>query len=593
MKKQIRNFSIIAHIDHGKSTLADRFLELTKTIESNKMRPQYLDTMDLERERGITIKMQPVRMDYILNNVSYILNLIDTPGHVDFSYEVSRSLAAVEGAILLVDATKGIQAQTLANLELAKKQGLVIIPVLNKIDLGVGVEETTKELADFLKIKEEEILKISAKKNKGIKEVLDAVIEKVPCPKGDETKNLKALIFDSKYDSYKGVLAFVRIINGEAKKGESIFLMATKTENKIKEVGCFQPILKEKEKLLTGEIGYIATGIKEIEKVRVGDTITKFKIGIEALTGYKEPQPMIFASLYPENPDDFDLLKEGLIQLKLNDPSLTFEGESKTALGRGFRCGFLGTLHTEIIIERLQREFNLNLIVSMPSVVYKIIDSKDKKIVIFKPEEFPDPSQIKEIQEPFVKLEIICPNIYLGVVLNLLKDFEGQEIETKYLSDEKLLLFYEMPLRELINNFYDKLKSVSKGFASLNYEILEYKKADLIKLDILIAGELQPAFSRIVPTQKAYSEGKKIVEKLKKVFPQQLFSVPFQAALSGKIIARETLSSKGKNVISGLYGGDYTRKRKLLEKQKKGKKKLKERGGIKIPSKVFLEMLKG
>lgn len=593
MKKEIRNFSVISHIDHGKSTLADRFLELTKTVDKKKMRPQYLDAMELERERGITIKMQPVRMNYTLNSIPYILNFIDTPGHVDFSYEVSRSLAAVEGAIILVDAGKGIQAQTLANLELAQKQNLVIVPVLNKIDLEIGIEETIKELSDLLKIKKEEILKISAKYNKGIEELLRVVIEKIPAPQGERTKPLRALIFDSKYDSYKGVIAYVRVIEGEIKGGEQIYLKATGIENKIKEVGYFEPELKTKEKLVAGEIGYIATGIKEIEKVRVGDTIIKAGLETEALAGYKEPKPVVFVSLYPEKADDFDLLKDGLIQLKLNDPSLTFEMESKAVLGRGFRCGFLGTLHAEIIIERLRREFDLNLVISLPSVVYKLIDLKDKEKLIFRASDFPDSSQVKEVQEPWVKLEIITPSNYFGKILELLKDFRGKQIEIKYLTLKKIVLIYEIPLREMIDKFYDQLKKTSQGFASLNYQIIGYREAKLIKLDILIAGEKEESLSKIVPIERVQLEGKKMVDKLKKIFPPQLFSVALQAAVSGRIIARQTVRPKRKDVTGHLYGGDYTRKRKLLEKQKKGKKKLKEIAKIRVPSKVFLEMLRG
>jgi GTP-binding protein LepA len=591
----IRNFCIISHVDHGKSTLADRFLEITKTIPEEKMRPQYLDMMDLEREKGITIKMQPVRMEY----QGYILNLIDTPGHVDFSYEVSRSLAAVEGAILLVDATKGIQAQTIANLELAKKQNLVIIPAVNKIDLPQAkIEETKEEVAKILNIFKNEIFEISAKEGTNVEKLLQAVIEKIPCPKGDKEKPLKALIFDSKYDPYKGVIAYVKIFDGLVNTKDLIYLIATKTEGEVKELGFFQPEPTSKNILSAGEIGYIATGIKEPGKIRVGDTIIKisnFKSQIsnlEPLPGYKEPKPMLFASLYPENPDDYDLLKEAINKLKLNDPALIFEPETQEVLGRGFRCGFLGTLHTEIVSERLKREFDLNLVISTPQVSYKIIDKKEREFLIKSASEWPALSQIKEILEPWVKLEVMSPNAYLGKVLEILESLKGRQIQTQYFGQDKVLLIYEVPLREMIISFYDKIKGQTQGFASMNYEILGYRPADLVKLEILIAGRKEDAFSKIVPKERVFEEGKKIVKKLKEILPPQLFSVALQAVISGKIIARETIRARGKDVIAPLYGGDYTRKRKLLEKQKKGKKELKEKGRVRIPSRVFLEMMK-
>jgi len=603
--QEIRNFVILSHIDHGKSTLADRFLELTGTISPEKMRPQYLDMMDLEREKGVTIKMQSVCMSYILNSKSYILNLIDTPGHVDFSYEVSRALAAVEGAILLVDATKGIQAQTIYNLELALKQKLVIIPAVNKIDLTQArIEETQEEMAHLLKIPKEEVFLISAKYGTNVKELLRAVIEKTPSPKDNLEKPLKALIFDLKYDSFKGVIAYLRVFDGKIRKGQNFYLMATKTSGEIREVGVFKPELNPKEKLRTGEIGFLATGIKESEKVRVGDTvtshqfpITKSQSKVEALAGYKEPQPMVFASFYPENPDDYEFLKEGLSKLKLNDPSLTFRPETKEGLGRGFRCGFLGSFHAEIISERLRREFDLNLIISSPQVSYRVllrhISTKVKEKLIYSASDWPDQSMIDEVGEPWVKLEVITPQNFLGSVLELLKQSGGQQIKTKYFGSNKLLLIYEIPLREIIVGFYDKLKGTSQGFASMSYEILGYKKADLVKLEILIAREKKEAFSKIVLRNQAFKEGKKILSKLKEILPPQLFSVPLQAVVGGKIIARETIRARRKDVLAPLYGGDYSRKRKLLKKQKKGKKKLKEKGRIKIPPKIFLEIFKG
>ncbi|MBZ9578372.1 translation elongation factor 4 [Patescibacteria group bacterium] len=619
MKNQsfIRNFVIISHVNHGKSTLADRFLELTKTIPEEKMRSQYLDLMDLEREKGITIKMQPVRMDYTLNSKSYfersekqgseersdkgsyILNLIDTPGHVDFSYEVSRSLAAVEGAILLVDATKGIQAQTLANLDLAKKQNLVILPVINKIDLqNAKIEQTTDEIANLLGVEKNEVIKISAKYGTNVEKLLEKIIKKIPPPQGEKDKPLRALIFDSKHDPYKGVICFVRIVDGQIKNGATIYLMAGKIEGKVKELGFFRPEFLPKEKLRSGEIGFVATGIKEAGKVRVGDTITSHSITqplnhlIEPLAGYKEPKPMVFASFYPENPDDFGALKEALMKLKLNDASLTFEPERKEGLGRGYLCGFLGSLHAEIIAERLKREFGLNLVISTPSVVYRIITQKDEAIFIYSSSDWPSPSIIKEIQEPWVKLEIITPSDYLGRVLEILAKLEGDYIERKYFSQNRLLLTYEVPLREIIVGFYDQILGQTQGYASMNYEILGYRPGNLVKLEILIAGKKEEVFSKIVPKNRTFIEGKKIVNKLKEILPPQLFPVALQAAVSGKIIARATIKAKRRDVIAPLYGGDYTRKRKLLEKQKKGKKKLKEIGKVRVPQNVFFEMFK-
>ena len=588
--KQLRNFNIISHIDHGKSTLADRFLELTNTVPKNKMKERFLDMMDLEQEKGITIKMQPVRMNY----GNYILNLIDTPGHIDFSYEVSRSLAAVEGAVLLVDATKGIQAQTIHNLELAQTQKLTIIPAVNKIDLSQGqIEESRKELAQLLGISEKEVFLISGKHGTNVKELLETVIKQVPEPKGSIEKPLKALIFDSKYDAFKGILAYVRVFDGEIKSGDNFYLMASKTKGEVKEVGIFSPELKPIENLKAGEIGYIATGIKEPNLIRVGDTITNLDNKISALPGYKEPKPVVFASFYPENSDDFELLKKGLAQLKLNDAALNFEPETKKVLGRGFRCGFLGSLHIEIVSERLHREFGLNLIISRPQVSYKIVNQKDEEIFIYSAGDWPDSLQIKESQEPWMKLEVITPQQFLGPVLKLLKQSRGIQIETKYLPSDRSLLIYEVPLREIIIDFYDKLKGVSQGFASMNYEMIGYKKGDLVKLEILIAGQKEEAFSTIVPKEKAFEEGKSMVKKLKKVLPSQLFSVPLQAIIQSKIIARETIRARRKDVTASLYGGDVTRKRKLLERQKRGKKELKEKGKVHIPSKIFLEMFKG
>jgi len=589
--ENIRNFSIISHIDHGKSTLADRFLELTGTVPKEKMQAQFLDMMPLEREKGITIKMQPVHMEF----KNYILNLIDTPGHVDFNYEVSRSLAAVEGVVLLVDASKGIQAQTVSNLELAQKQKLTIIPVINKIDLNQArTEEVSQELVNLLGIEKKEIINISAKMGTNIEKVLESIIKKIPSPKIETDKPLRALIFDSKYDLFKGVIAYVRVVEGEVKKGEKIYLLINKIKSEVKEIGIFKPHFFPVKELKSGDIGYIATGIKEPGKVRAGETITSFfaSDSVKVLPGYKEPKSMVFASIYPENPNDFESLRDALNKLKLNDASLTFEPEMKESLGRGFRCGFLGSLHIEITSERLFREFGLKLIISTPSVVFKFIDKKNKEFLIYSPTDWPEQSEIKESFEPWVKLEVITPLIFLGKVLEILNNLDGKKIEEKYFGSNRLVLIYEVPLREIISGFYDNLKSISQGFASLNYEILGYRRANLTKLEILIAGRKEEAFSKIVPQDKSFKEGKRIVEKLKNIFPRQLFSVPLQAAVSGKIIARETVSAKRKDVIAPLYGGDYSRKKKLLERQKKGKKELKEKGQIRAPSKVFLEMFK-
>ena len=589
--KNIRNFSILAHIDHGKSTLADRLLELTGTVEAKKMRPQYLDMMDLERERGITIKMQPVRMKF----KEYILNLIDTPGHVDFNYEVSRSLAAVEGAILLVDATKGIQAQTIANLELAQKQNLVIIPIINKIDSPqANISQTKKEMIDLLGVDEKEIIEISAKQGKNIDKVLQVIIEKIPSPHiPDSTSNLRALIFDSKYDAYKGVITFVRLFEGEVKKGDKIYLVQTKTQGEAKEIGVFRPELSPVDQLTAGEMGYIATGIKTPSKVRIGDTITNKETEVEALPGYLEPKPMVFLSIYPENPDDFESLKDALDKLKLNDAALSFKPDFKEGLGRGFQCGFLGLLHTEIVTERLKREFGLSLVLSTPSVIYKVLTKDKKELLVYTSADWPDPAKIEKSQELWLRIQILTPQTYLGSVLELLESIESQHIKTDYLGLEKSELTYEVPLREIITkNFYDKLKGVSQGFGSMNYEILDWRPVNLVKLDILILGKKEEAFSRIVPEKEAEIEGRKIVKKLKENLPSQLFALPLQVAVGGKIIARETLKARRKDVLAPLYGGDYTRKKKLLQRQKKGKKTLKEKGRIKIPSKVFLEIFK-
>jgi GTP-binding protein LepA len=542
--------------------------------------------------------MQPVRMAYTLNAVPYTLNLIDTPGHVDFSYEVSRSLAAVEGAILLIDATKGVQAQTIANLEMAQKEGLIIIPAVNKIDIATPeqLEEAIKEMAALLKISEQDIYLISGKTGENVENLLGAVIKKVPAPVL-ANKDLRALIFDSEYDFYKGVVAHIRVIDGEIAKEDKIYLMSSAVPAEVIEIGYFKPELIPGDKLESGEIGYIATGLKDIEKCRVGDTVSKLeirnlKLEIKPLRGYMEPQPMVFASFYPVDPDDYDELKDGLGKLKLNDASLIFEGESLPVLGRGFRCGFLGMLHLEIVSERLRRDYGLELVITSPAVIYKIIDKKDAAKFIYNVSELPDINQIKEIQEPWVKLEIILPNNCLGSVVKLFDTLRGIYKDTRYLSEDKLILEFEAPLSEIIAGFYDKLKSVTSGYGSMSYQVIGYRRGDLIKLDILLGGDKIDAFSKIVPSEKTYSEGKKITKLLKEIIPAQLFTVPIQAAVGGKIIARETKRAMRKDVTGYLYGGDYTRKRKLLEKQKRGKKKMAKFGKINLPPEVFLKILK-
>ncbi|MBZ1356457.1 MAG: translation elongation factor 4 [Candidatus Nealsonbacteria bacterium] len=595
IKGNIRNFSIIAHIDHGKSTLADRILELTGTVTRDKMQEQFLDNMELERERGITIKLQPVRMNYKSNGQEYIINMIDTPGHVDFSYEVSRSLAAVEGVVLLVDATKGIQAQTLANLELAQKQKLVIIPVINKIDLpGARTDDVAEDISEIIDVHPDQVLRISAKNNINVDKVLEEIITKIPAPEADDQKPLRALIFDSKYDSFKGVLSYCRVVEGVMKRGDRVYLIATNAKGDAKEIGYFLPALTSKPEIKSGEMGYIATGIKEPGMVRVGDTITQLENrGISPLPGYKELNPVVFVSFYPESNDDFGLLREALEKLKLTDPALTFEPEFKEVLGRGFRCGFLGSLHVEIISERLRREFDLELVISSPSVVYKIIDNKDKEKLIMSASDWPDPSGIKETQEPWVLLEIMTPASYMGGIMELLNVFGGKYIDTKYFKGDKIMIVYETPLRKIITGFHDKVKSITQGYASFNYNIIGFRKGDLVKLEVLVGFNVEEAFSKIIAKDEAFTEGRKLVEKLKEVLPSQQFSLAIQARIYGKIIARETVKAKRRDVTAPLYGGDVTRKRKLLERQKKGKKKLQERSDrINIPTESYLKVFK-
>ncbi len=590
MSSNIRNFSIVAHIDHGKSTLADRLLEHTGTVDKRLMKEQVLDSMDLERERGVTIKAKAIRIDY----KGYVLNLIDTPGHVDFGYEVSRALAACEGALLVVDAAQGIEAQTLANAYLAVNNDLKIIPVINKIDLpSADPKMVAQELDHVFGIKEDEIIRASAKSGLGIEEVLSAIIERVPAPAGDGSEPLQALIFDSHYDIYRGVVIYARIVNGTIRAGEKIRMMGTGAEFEVIETGVFKLGLVPAGSLSAGEVGYIIANIKDVRDAHVGDTITSAKNPAkEALPGYKKAKPMVFCGLYPIDGDEYPQLKDALDKLSLNDASLFFEPETSSALGFGFRCGFLGLLHFEIIQERLEREYKLSLIATAPNVVYKI-NLKDKKSVfIDNPSKMPDMSKVDSIEEPYYKVTVLCPERYVGPIMTLSSEKRGTFVNMEYLDMSHVMLTYQFPLAEIVTEFYDMLKSVSQGYASMDYEFLGYRPAHLSKLDILINDEPVDALSVIVPRDDAYFHGRKIVEKLRGVIPRQMFEVPIQAAIGSKIIARETVKAMRKNVTAKCYGGDVTRKRKLLEKQKEGKKRMKRVGKVDIPQEAFLSVLK-
>ncbi len=589
IQDKIRNFCIIAHIDHGKSTLADRLLEMTSTISKREMKDQLLDTMDLERERGITIKLQPVRMEW----KGYILNLIDTPGHVDFTYEVSRSLAACEGAILVVDSTQGIEAQTLANIHLAQQHNLKIIPVVNKIDLpNSDREKTAEEIKKAFGFTDDEILYASGKTGEGVEKILEAVVAHVPPPTGHADKPLRALIFDSTYDQHRGVVTFVRVIDGKLVKNEKIYTLGTKTTAESLEVGFFRPKFEPGKELLTGEVGYIVTGLRDVRKARVGDTITNTLKPVEALPGYKQVKPMVFASIFPTSGDDYPLLRDAIDKLKLNDAALEFEPESIPALGFGFRTGFLGLLHMDIVQERLTREYGLDLVLTAPSVEYKVNMNTGEAKTIHTPAELPDPTLFSSIEEPWVDVEILMPQKYIGGVLDLITGRRGIYKNMEYLSNERVLITAEMPLANIIIDFYDKLKSVSSGYASLNYELIDFRTGDLVKLDILVASERVDALSMIAHRDTAEVEGRSLVSKLKELIPRQQFEIAIQAAIGGKIIARETISAVRKDVTKGLYGGDVTRKMKVLEKQKKGKKRLKRIGSVDIPQEAFLAILK-
>ena len=593
--EHIRNFCIIAHIDHGKSTLADRLLEFTGAIPPREMREQLMDQMDLERERGITIKAKAVRFFYkARDGKTYEMNLIDTPGHVDFTYEVSRSLKACEGALLLIDASQGVEAQTLANAFLAMDQHLTIIPVINKIDLpAADPERCKKQMEESLAIEGSEAILASAKEGLGIEEILEAVVKRVPAPKGNAQEPLKGLIFDSMFDIYRGVMIFVRIMEGTIEKNTRMKLMANGKVFEVEEVGVFKPKMEKTDKLSAGEVGYIAANIKEVRDAKVGDTVTEeVRPTAEALPGFKDVLPMVFCGLYPVASEDYDHLKEALSKLKLSDAALSYEPETSVALSFGFRCGFLGLLHMEIVQERLEREYDLNLIATAPSVVYKILKTDGTEIFIDNPTKLPDPSQIAEIHEPFIDGKIIVPADYIGAVMTLCQERRGAHKNTHFLDTSRALITYELPLAEVVMDFFDKLKSCTKGYASLDYEPIGYRLGDVVKVDILLNGEVVDALSFMVHVDKSQARGRGIAEKLKEIIPQQLFEVPIQAAIGGKIIARETVRARRKDVLAKCYGGDITRKRKLLEKQKEGKKRMKAIGSVEIPQEAFMAVLK-
>jgi GTP-binding protein LepA len=590
----IRNFSIIAHIDHGKSTLADRLLEVTGTISKRDMQEQVLDSMDIERERGITIKAQAARMDYRAQDGQlYVLNLIDTPGHVDFGYEVSRSLAACEGALLIVDATQGVEAQTLANVTLALDNGLEIVPVINKIDLpSAEPERIRQEIEDVLLVDASHAVLASAKAGIGVIDVLEAIVAYIPPPEDTNGKPLRALVFDSYYESYRGILVYFRVIDGSVKVGDKIRFMANQKEFEIQELGVLRPKQQQCEELGPGEVGYLAASIKDVATL-VGDTITHAAVqAVEALPGYRPAKPMVFAGIYPVDNDQYSELREALDKLKLNDSSLFFEPETSEALGFGFRCGFLGLLHMEIIQERLEREYDLTLITTAPSVIYRVTKSDGSVIMVDNPALLPEANYRESMEEPYVDAHILAPNDYVGAVMELAQGRRGIFIDMKYLDPRRAMLHYELPLAEIITDFFDQLKSRSRGYASLDYQVKEYRESDLVKLDIKIGGEPVDALSAIVHRDRAASYGRLLAEKLKKLIPRQMFEVPVQAAIGGKIIARETISAQRKNVLAKCYGGDISRKRKLLDKQKEGKKRMKSVGKVDIPQEAFMALLK-
>ena len=594
-QKNIRNFCIVAHIDHGKSTLADRLLEKTGTLTQREMEAQVLDNMDIEKERGITIKSQAARLVYKRSDgEEYILNLIDTPGHVDFNYEVSRSLAACEGAILVVDATQGIQAQTLANTYLALDHDLELVPVINKIDLpSARADEVREEIEDVIGIEASECPLISAKTGLNIEDVLEAVVEKIPAPTGDENAPLKALIFDSFYDSYKGVVSYIRVKDGKIKKGTKIKLMVTKKEYEVTEVGVFAPNYMPVDELGPGCVGYFTASIKNVRDARVGDTVTYAEGGTEEpLPGYKPAIPMVYSGIYPVDGAKYVELKEALEKLQVNDAALSFEPETSVALGFGFRCGFLGLLHMEIIQERIEREFNLDIITTAPSVIYKVIKTDGEIIELTNPTNLPPVTEIDYMEEPMVKATVITPSDFVGAIMELCQDKRGTFKDMQYLEETRVMLTYDIPLNEIIYDFFDALKSRTKGYASFDYELIGYSRTKLVKLDILLNSEVVDALSMIVPEERAYTRGRGIAEKLKEVIPRQMFEIPIQAAVGAKIIARETIKAMRKDVLAKCYGGDISRKKKLLEKQKEGKKRMRQVGSVEVPQEAFMSILK-
>ncbi len=592
---KIRNFSIIAHVDHGKSTLADRILEITKTVSSRQMREQFLDKMDIERERGITIKAQSVRITYQdKTGQTYILNLIDTPGHVDFSYEVSRSLAACEGALLVVDATQGVEAQTLANVYLAIENNLEVIPVLNKVDLpSAESERVKKEIEDVIGLDTKDALLVSAKTGLGVVDVLEAIVQQVPPPEGDPGKPLQALIFDSWFDPYQGTVVMIRVVNGIITKGLKIMMMANQITYEVDRVGVFTPEPVDVAFLGPGEVGFITAGIKQVRDTKIGDTLTDEKLpATSPLPGFKPVKPMVFSGLYPVDTAQYDLLKEAVEKLWLNDPAFSYEVESSTALGFGFRCGFLGLLHMEIVQERLEREFGLSLISTAPSVPVKILHKNGEEIILYNPSQMPKTDQISLISEPYVKMEVYTPKEYLGGIITLCEEKRGIQKDMRFISENKAVLTYDLPFNEIVMDFYDRLKSISRGYASIDYEFQDYKPSELVKMDILINKQPVDALSLIIHKDKAYYKGKDIAEKLRKEIPRQMFEVVIQAAIGNKIIAKERIAPLRKDVLAKCYGGDVTRKRKLLEKQKEGKKRMKQLGQVEVPQEAFLSILK-
>ncbi len=593
---KIRNFCIIAHIDHGKSTLADRMLEVTGTLDSKQMHDQVLDSMELEQERGITIKAHAITMDYLASNDEhYFLNLVDTPGHVDFSYEVSRSLAASEGALLVVDAAQGVEAQTLANLYLALDAGLEIIPVINKIDLpSARIEEVTRQLVDLIGCDADEIFKVSAKIGTGVHELLEGIVRLVPSPKGDSEAPGRALIFDSMYDNYRGVIVYIRVVDGILKRGDDVYFMQTEKRYPVEDLGILRLERIPREQLSVGEVGYLITGCKEIRDTRVGDTVVEYsrRKDIQPLPGYRDPKSMVFSGLFPADHEDYENLKDALNKLALNDASLRYDPETSVALGFGYRCGFLGLLHMEIVQERLEREFDLNLITTVPSVRFKVVTTKGEEQWLSNPVDFPDPGLIDHVEEPIVRGQIITPTEFIGSVMALGRERRGTFIDQEYLDPTRVNIICDFPLAEVVFDFYDKLKSQTRGYASFDYEFHKYEKSEMVKLDILINGEVVDALSMIVHRDKAYDWGRRVVDKLRDLIPRQLFEVAIQAAIGGKVIARSTVKALRKNVLAKCYGGDITRKRKLLEKQKAGKKRMKQLGTVEVPQEAFLAILK-